>query len=302
MRGNIVQRLGKIINSKSGILLVLMGPAQFLIFFIAIIPFALEIYLSFTSWSPTMGDLFSAPINWGLNYAKLLTEDMRYLLALGRTALFTIIAVTIELLLGIALAALVDRDFRGSGAVFVILLIPMMFMPVVVGLNFYMLFQSGGPLNHLLSIILGQPVTIDWLTSEFTLFIVALTADVWHWTPFMFLISLCGLRAIPPNIIDAAKTLGASDLQIFRKVKLPMIRNALLIAFAIRALESSKLYDELVTLAGGRTNYFYENISIWTYVMNTIHNQIGYASAGALIVLVIIAILTFQVILKLLAR
>ena len=299
---SIVERLSKAMSSKRGIALVLMGPAQFLIFFIAIIPFALEIYLSFTPWSPTMGDLFSAPFNWGMNYVKLLTEDTRYLLALGRTALFTAVAVTIELLLGIALAALVDRDFPGSGAVFIILLVPMMFMPVVVGLDFYMIFQSGGPLNHVLSIILGHPVTIDWLTNEFTLFIAAVIADVWHWTPFMFLITLCGLRAIPPNIIDAAKTLGASGWQIFRKVKLPMIRNALLIAVAIRGLESTKLYDELVMFAGGRTNYLYENISIWTYIMNAVHNQIGYASAGALIVLVIIAILTFTVILKLLTR
>ena len=299
---SIVERLSKAMSSKRGIALVLMGPAQFLIFFIAIIPFALEIYLSFTPWSPTMGDLFSAPFNWGMNYVKLLTEDTRYLLALGRTALFTAVAVTIELLLGIALAALVDKDFPGSGAVFIILLVPMMFMPVVVGLDFYMIFQSGGPLNHVLSIILGHPVTIDWLTNEFTLFIAAVIADVWHWTPFMFLITLCGLRAISPNIIDAAKTLGASGWQIFRKVKLPMIRNALLIAVAIRGLESTKLYDELVMFAGGRTNYLYENISIWTYIMNAVHNQIGYASAGALIVLVIIAILTFTVILKLLTR
>lgn len=299
---NALRGLAKAFNSKRGIALILMGPAQFLIFFIAIIPFALEIYLSLTPWSPTMGDLFSAPLNWGMNYVKLLSSDTRYLLALGRTALFTIVAVTIELLVGILLAALVDKEFPGSGVVFVIFLVPMMFMPVVVGLNFYMMFQSGGPVNHVLSLIFGRPIAIDWLTSEFTLFLVALAADIWHWTPFMFLISLCGLRAIPPNIIDAAKTLGASDWQIFRKIKIPTIRNALLIAVAIRSLESTKLYDELVMLAGGRTNYFYENISIWTYVMNTLHNQIGYASAGALIVLVIIAVLVFNVILKLLAK
>jgi len=298
----VISKLTKVLNSKRGISLVLMGPAQFLIFFIAIIPFALEIYLSFTPWSPTMGDLFSAPFNYGMNYVKLLTQDTRYLLALGRTVLFTVVAVTVQLLLGILLAALVDRDFPGSNIVFVILLIPMMFMPVVVGLVFYMIFQSGGPLNHVLSIILQQNITIDWLTNEFTLFIAAVIADTWHWTPFMFLIALCGMRAISPNIIDAARTLGASEWQIFRKIKLPMIRNVLLIAVTIRALESTKIFDELVMFAGGRLNYLYENVSIWTYIMNAIQNQIGYASAGALIVLVIIAVLTFNVILKVLSR
>jgi len=299
---SIAKRLSDFLNSKRGIALVLMGPAQFLIFFIAIIPFILEIYLSFTPWSPTMGSIFNAPINWGMNYVKLLTSDFRYLTALGRTALFTVIAVSMELLLGIGLAALVDKEFPGSGIVFVLLLIPMMFMPVVVGLDFYMIFQPIGPVNHILSIISGHPVKIDWLTNEFTLFIALLITDVWHWTPFMFLITLCGLRAISPNIVDAAKTLGASEWQIFRKVKLPMIRNALLIAVAIRALESTKIYDELIMFAAGRTNYLYENISIWTYIVNCVQNQIGYASSGALIVLLIIAIITFKLILKLLTR
>jgi len=298
----LTKKFSKFINSGRGLALTLLGPAQFLIFFIAIIPFILEIYLSFTSWSPTMGSMFNAPINWGMNYVKLVTEDTRYLLALGRTMLFTVVAVTIELLLGIGLAALVDRDFRGSGAVFIVLLVPMMFMPVVVGLDFYMLFQSAGPVNHVLSILLNQPVTIDWLTNEYTLFITAVLADAWHWTPFMFLITLCGLRALPPNVIAAAKTLGASDRRIFRSIKLPLMRNTLMIAVAIRALESTKLYDEITMLAGGRRNYLYENISIWTYLMNSVNNEIGYASAGALIVLVIICILVFAVVLKLLTK
>ncbi|MEM4310976.1 MAG: sugar ABC transporter permease [Nitrososphaerales archaeon] len=282
--------------------LILMGPVQFLIFFIAIIPFILEIYLSLTPWSPRLGDIFQAPFNWGANYAKLITEDYRFLSALGRTALFTATAVTVEFFVGLGLAALVDREFKGNKAVFIILLVPMMFMPVVVGLNFYMIFQPEGPLNHFLSIITGSPIRIDWTTSEGTLFLAAILTDAWHWTPFMFLILLVGLQSVPPNIVNAAKTLGASNWSIFKDIKLPMMKRIILIALVIRAIESTKIFDELIMFAGGRTNYVFENISLWTYIINSQQTLVGYASSGALLIFILIILVTLTVVIPLLTR
>lgn len=290
------------VRSPRLLFLSLMGPAQFLMYFIVIVPLIIQIYLSFTTWSPRQGiGPFEAQINWGQNYVSVLT-DPRYLSALGRTVLFTFSAVSLEFLLGLGIALLIDREFRGSTIAFTLLIIPMMLMPVVVGLTFYMLFQPGGPVNYFLSVLAQQQININWTLEESTLFLAALLTDLWHWTPFMMLIFLVGLRSINPNVVDAAKTLGAGGWRIFRDIKLPLLRNVIIIALIIRGIESTKLFDELIMFAAGRTNYIYENVSIWTFVMNSQQAIIGLASAGALVFLVIVVLFTTFVIAPVLTR
>lgn len=294
--------IGAFFNSKQGIFLALMGPAQFLIWFIAIVPFILEIYLSLTPWSPRSGvDLFSTQLNGGINYLQL-ALDPRYLAALLRTALFTFSAIAIEFVLGLALAVLVDREFKGFTLAFILLILPMMFMPVVVGVNFYMLFQPSGPVNYFISLLTGSNFTLEWTQKEITLFFTALFTDVWHWTPFMFLILLVGIRSVSPNVIDAAKTLGARGWRLFKDIKLPLMKNVIIIALVIRAIESTKLFDELIMFAAGRTNYVFENISLWAFLTNSQLTLVGYAAAGSLLIMILIIIITTYIVIPALTR
>ena len=116
------------------------------------------------------------------------------------TILLSTINVAIEFLLGLALALAMVKNFRGRGIIMSLLIIPLFISPVIVGQAWALLLQRPfGPTNYILSQIIGQEVTIGWLTQAPWNFIALILADVWQWTPFMFVILLAGLTAIPPT-------------------------------------------------------------------------------------------------------
>ena len=149
-------------------------PAQLLVLFIAVFPILMQLYISLTDWSPLDGiGWWSAWELWNnfANYTDLV-EDTRFWSALWRTALVMLICVPAEILLGLALATLFADEFPGKRLFYSILLMPMMVVPAVAGYMFFMLFQSGGPLNDILSSLTGTTVAIAWL-SDPTLALIA---------------------------------------------------------------------------------------------------------------------------------
>jgi multiple sugar transport system permease protein len=119
------------------------------------------------------------------------------------------------------------------------MLTPMMIVPAVVGLMFYLLFQGTGPVNaHL-----GLPVTFSWLTDVNRAMISVIIADVWQWTPLMFLILLAGMLGVPSDQLMAAKLLGGSNWQNFLKIILPRMKAVIAIALVLRAVECFKIFD-----------------------------------------------------------
>ncbi|MEM2841607.1 MAG: sugar ABC transporter permease [Candidatus Bathyarchaeia archaeon] len=219
-------------------------------------------------------------------------------MSLARTVLFVVVAVSIEFGLGLLLATIFTRRFKfgEKRAFFSILLLPMMMMPIIVGYNFYMIFQPGGPLNYILSLIVRQPVEVNWLNDPLFAWISILVAEVWHWTPFMFLILLSGLVSLPQSPIDVAKVLGGTDWQIFKDIQLPMLKNIIIIAIVIRAMEAKNFFDEVFIMTRGGPGTATENISLWTYQFGAINVRLGYSSAGAIIILILtVLIITFAV-------
>ena len=147
---------------------MLITPAQLVLLLIIIFPLGLEAYISMTSWTPTKGGNWWEAWQywvWFENYVDVLT-DPAFWQALGRTFLMVGIAVPLEFLLGFGLALLFLDEFRGKAVFHTIFLIPMMIVPAVTGYMFYMLFQSNGPINAILSMVAGHTVTVPWLTSE----------------------------------------------------------------------------------------------------------------------------------------
>ncbi|MEM2910869.1 MAG: sugar ABC transporter permease [Nitrososphaerota archaeon] len=291
-----LKRISRALNTKTGITLTLVGPIQFLLFLILLTPFLIEIYLSLTNWDPTKGSWWMAQFDLGLSYLTLL-RDKRFLYSLGRTAMFVLFAVGGEFLIGLYLANLVSKSFRGKKAVFSILLLPMFMMPLIVGYAFWMIFQPSGPLDHVLTVLTGiNFMDTPWLAHGKLAWIALILTDIWHWTPFMFLILYSGLMSIPENPVSAAKVLGASDWQVFKDIKLPMLRNIIIIALVIRAMEAMKFFDELYLMTGGGPGFDTETISMYTFTTAVINSRIGYGSAAALIILLISLILiTFAV-------
>jgi len=267
-------------------------PAQVLVLFISVFPLLMQLYISLTDWSPLSGLGWPRAYemwNTFANYTDLLA-DGRLWSALGRTALVMAVCVPIEFLLGLALATLFADSFPGKRVFYSILIMPMMVVPAVAGYMFYMLFQSGGPVNDILSALTGMPVTVAWLSDPKLAMLAVMVADIWQWTPLMFLILLAGLVGVPEDQIKAATLLGASPWQRFRTIVLPRMKTIIIIALAIRTIECFKIFDTLFIMTGGGPGVATETISVYVYKITTQDLIWGYVAAIALAILIVLSV------------
>jgi multiple sugar transport system permease protein len=267
-------------------------PAQILVLFISVFPLLMQLYISMTDWSPLDGvPWWHAWQSWNTfaNYTDLMV-DTRFWDALGRTALVMVVCVPVEFLLGFALALLFMDDFRGKRVFYSILLMPMMVVPAVAGYMFFMLFQSGGPVNDIISRLTGTTFTLAWLSSPQWALIAVMIADIWQWTPLMFLILLAGLAGVPDDQLKAATLLGASWPQRFRTIVLPKMKTIIIIALAIRVIENFKIFDTLYIMTGGGPGVATETISVYIYKVTQNDLIWGYVAAIALVILIVLSI------------
>ncbi|WP_200229724.1 ABC transporter permease subunit [Rubrivivax gelatinosus] len=260
-------------------------PGQLVSLVVLVVPLLVALYMSFTDWSPTRGSLLSAPLVGLANYSDLLVHDTRFVEAVVRTLILSVICLSLEFVLGLALAVLFLREFRGKKLLFSAFLTPMMILPVVVGYTFWMLFQSNGPVNQVLMALFGSEAAVEWLRNAHFAQLAVVTTEVWHWTPLFFLILLSGLNAIPENPVRAAVILGASPGQVFWRVVLPMLKPVIIVAFVIRSMEIVKLFDEVFMLTRGGPGTSTETISLYIYKLAFADFQLAYGAAAAFLVL-----------------
>jgi multiple sugar transport system permease protein len=262
---------------------VLTVPGQVVSLIVLVLPLLVALYMSFPDWSPTRSSLRAASLVGLENFKELLVYDNRFLQAVGRTALLAVICLSLEFSIGLFLATLFMRTFRGQKILFSAFLTPMMVLPVVVGYTFWMLFQSNGPVNQILALLGVHGV--EWFRSAKLAFAAVVLTEVWHWTPLFFLILLSGLNAVPENPIRAAVILGASPRQVFWRVILPMLRPVIVVAFVIRAMEMIKIFDEVFLLTRGGPGSATETISLYIYKLAFNDFQLAYGAAAAFLVL-----------------
>lgn len=196
---------------------------------------------SFTKWEK---------VNWvrGENYGETF-ENPDYAQSIRTTALFVFAAVSIELILGFALALALREPFRGRGVVMTILMIPMMLSQAVMGIYWYVILNGNyGVLNQVLGI--SGPDGPKWLIDSDLKLISILMIDVWMWTPFMMLISLAALNSIPRHIYEAAEIDRASRWTVFRRITLPMCAPLLFLAVLLRTTDALKQFDLVMALMG----------------------------------------------------
>ena len=261
-------------------------PGQLISVLVLVVPLAVAFYMSFTDWSPTHGSLFQATLVGLDNYAELLVWDTRFVEAVVRTLLISVVCLSLEFTFGLGLAVLFLREFRGKSVLFSLFLTPMMILPVVVGYTFWMLFQSNGPINQIIGLLFGEAAMLQWFRSAPLATIAVIVTEVWHWTPLFFLILLSGLNAIPENPIRAAVILGASPRQIFWRIVLPMLKPVIVVAFVIRSMEIIKLFDEVFMLTRGGPGSSTETISLYIYKLAFSDFQLAYGAAAAFLVLI----------------
>ncbi len=269
-------------------------PAQCLVLFIAVFPILMQLYISMTDWSPLDGiPWYRAYELWiGLiNYTDL-ASDSRFWAALWRTFVVMIVCVPIQFLLGLGLAVLFVDEFPGKRWFYSTLLVPMMVVPAVAGYMFFLLFQSGGPVNDLLSVFSSSPVRIAWLSDASLALVAVMAADIWQWTPLMFLILLAGMISVPQDQQMAAVLLGASWWRRFVTIVLPRMKTIIIIALAIRTIEIFKIFDTLYIMTGGGPGVATETISVYIYKVTQQDLIWGYVAAIALVILIVLSVVS----------
>ena len=256
-------------------------PTQLLLVFIFAFPGLMIIYVSLSWWGPLEGVPWYyayESLNWFDNYIYLF-EDERLWGSIWRTLLIMLVVVPVEFFLGLGLAILFVDNFTGKRVFYSILLMPMMIVPAVAGYMFYILFQSNGPVNQLLSLITGFEIDILWLSETDNAFVAIMIADIWQWTPLMFLILLAGLLGVPEDQLKAATLLGANWGQKFMRIALPKMRIVMIIALVIRAVEAFKLFDVMYVMTKGGPGVATETISVYVYKVTFMELEWSYVSA-----------------------
>lgn len=269
-------------------------PTQILLVFIVLFPLLMQLYISMTDWSPLYGESWvQAWRSWNMfaNYGDVLSNG-RFWSALWRTLLVILVCVPAQFLLGLGLAVLFIDNFPGKRVFYSVLLTPMMVVPAVAGYMFFMLFQSGGPINNILSMLSGTTVSTAWLSSPTLALVAVMIADIWQWTPLMFLILLAGLIGVPEDQLKAATLLGASWWQRFVTIMLPRIKTVIVIALVIRTVEIFKIFDNLYIMTGGGPGVSTETISVYIYKVTLQNLEWSYVATVALIILVSLSVVT----------
>ena len=263
-------------------------PAQLLLAFIVAFPLIMVLYLSFTDWTPLTGKSWVLAYRYWNDFANYIevATNARLWDSIVRTFLITAVCVPVELLLGLGIALLFTDSFLGKRIFYSILLMPMMIVPAVAGYMFFMLFQSGGPINGILSALAFQEITIPWLNREWLALGAVMIADIWQWTPLMFLIILAGLAGVPEEQMQMATLLGAGKWARFRLIVLPRIRRVLIIAVAIRTIEIFKIFDTLYIMTSGGPGVSTETISVYIYKVTMQDLEWSYVATIALCILV----------------
>ena len=267
--------------------LLFISPAMLLLLTMSVFPLLWALYLSFTDYSATR----AAPADFvGFeNYTTVLTSPEVWQRALT-TLVYVTGAVVLQTVLGFGIAYLISRRTRGRGVLTTLFLVPMMLSPVVVGLFWkFMLDAQFGVINSMLgSLGLGQ---VEWLTRQRTALLSLIVVDTWQWTPFIMLIALAGLTAVPKYLYEAASIDRASEWFRFRHITLPMVWPLLLIAVMFRAIEAFRLFDLVYILTSGGPGVSTETLSFHVYKVAFLGFNTGTASAyGILMVLIVIVL------------
>lgn len=242
--------------------------------------------------------------NWSLtlrNYDRLFDDD-RLHAAARNTLYYVFVGVSVQYLFGMALAIVLNQRFIGRGIVRVIFLTPMMTVPVVVGYTGRMMFDSyrsplADFLRHFAEWWGGVPLigwdinpTAPWLTDGSWARATIMLMDSWQWIPFVTLILLAGMQAIPDDIYEAARVDGASASQMFWRITFPILLPLSVTVILIRGLEIFKIIDVIVVTTGGGPGSATESLTMYIYKTALTFGNYGYAAAISFMLLVLVII------------
>jgi multiple sugar transport system permease protein len=220
------------------------------------------------------------------NFARLFS-DRNLLADLRVTLIFVANTLVFEMVLGIGLALLLNREIRGRGLLRAVATLPLFATPVAVGyLAITLYYEQNGPINALINALGGN--AIPWLSDPEWALIAVIIVDIWQWTPFVFLVTLAGLQGVPQDLYEAAQTDGATGPQLLRYITLPLIAPVLWLIVLLRLVEAFKVFDIPISLTLGGPGRATEVYSLFTYRTALHFFDHGYAAAQGFLLLVIV--------------
>lgn len=270
---------------------LIIWPAVLVLLLVAVFPLVYTLLVSFQNINMLEEDrTFHGLLNYGM-----LFEDIRLWESIGHTMTFFIIALPLELVIGMAMALLFLDKLPGRQIFVALLVLPTMVSPIVAGAVWRVMFDNRyGPINQILGWIAGEPVTILWITRPEWVYPAILAAEVWQWTPFMFLILLAALSNVDRTLTEAAEIDGASTVRIFVKIVLPSIWPVMAIALLIRSLDLFRLFDVVYALTRGGPGTMTETISIYTYVQGFQQFETSYTAAIAVMIVILLSVVVIM--------
>ncbi len=259
-------------------------PALLLVGALALYPLIYTILLSTRSYDLGLRGYSFVGLD---HYVTALTSD-RFWDAFARTFWFTLLSVAGSIALGLVMALILNREFRGARWARTAFLMPMVATPVATSLVWMMMFNPTlGVLNYLLSLV-GLPPSV-WVADPRLVIPSLVLVDIWHFAPFAMLILLAGLRSLPPEPFESAVMDGASRWQMFWRITLPLLRPMLVVVLIFRTIDSLKVFDIIWVITAGGPGFSSETLYVFAYNQAFKYLDLGYGSAVIVVFTAIVA-------------
>lgn len=280
------------------------APTIILVVAMTVYPLIYSLRLAFHQWDlQNVGHPFV-----GLDNFRAALGDSRVWNALRNTMIIVVFGIALEFLLGFGLALLVIDTVHLKRFVVPFFMLPVMMVPVVVGLTWRMLWDNQyGAINQMLRTLIDHdvgftlfgthvqlmnhhPVNIVWLGHADTALFAMIVTQVWQWTPFMFFVLLAGLSAVNPELYEAASLDGANWWHSLRDITLPGMSKVIAVAVLFRALDAFKIFDLVYMFTQGGPGTSTESVSWYIYQVGFKFFRMGYASAISYLMLIFLSV------------
>ena len=264
-----------------------VAPAAIVMAIALFYPLIYMLWGSFRDWNPsqTIGETEFI----GLKNYVTLWYDPAFRESLSVTLTFAFIVVSVEMVIGVGLALLLDRNLRGMSVLRTLFILPMMIAPVVVGLMWrYMYHPSVGTFNRWLKSIGFEGV--DWLGRNALTSVII--ADIWQWTPFIFILALAALQSLPRSALEAARIDGATGWQQIWFVKLPLMMPVLIVTGLLRLIDAFKVLEVILVMTEGGPGLSTEILALRISRTATEFRELGVAAAMSSYLLILLLGLT----------
>ncbi len=272
---------------------LLVLPAVAVVLATAIWPLLQSLQLSFRTWKLSRSAIPGPFIGFD-NYRWALLEDPDFWNATVVTSVYTVLTVVLTTLFALGIALLLAPGGRLRLTVRTLLILPFAMSPALVGVSFRFMFNPEfGLFDAFFGLLIPPLADLSWLSDPTLAFCVAVMADIWGWIPFVTLVLIGGIAALPRETIEAAQVDGASAWQAFRDVTLPQLAPVIAIVVILKSIFSIKTFDQIYMLTNGGPGTATQTLAHYAYFSGFKYYDMGYAAAVAWVLVLPMIVLTF---------